>query len=44
MDKTSLSEKTLSTPLMFLLTGEQKGPEMSKIYPLIKNYLGEIVK
>ena len=44
IDKTSLNEKTLSTPLLFLLTGEKKGPKVSKIYPLIKNYLGEIVK
>jgi len=42
--KTSLSENILRTPLLFLLTGESTGPEISKIYPLIKNYLGEIIK
>ena len=42
--QTKLNEKQLSTPLRFILTGATNGPNLSEIYPLIKNYLGEIVK
>ena len=41
--KTSLKGKQLFMPLRFALTGATKGPNLSEIYPLIKNYLGEIV-
>ncbi len=43
-EKTKLSEEKFFTPLRFILTGATNGPNLSKIYPLIKNYLGEIVK
>jgi glutamyl-tRNA synthetase len=35
--------KLLNT-LQILITGEESGPELKKVYPLIKNYLQEIVK
>ncbi|PLY11404.1 MAG: glutamate--tRNA ligase [Arcobacter sp.] len=41
---TDLKDEALSKPLRYILTGEDKGPDLSDIYPLIKNYLGEIVK
>lgn len=43
-EKTNLKEESFSTPLRCLLTGTNSGPELSEIYPLIKNYLGEIIK
>jgi len=30
--------------LRVLLTGANSGPDLSDIYPHIKNYLGEIIK
>ena len=42
--KTGLEEKQLVMPLRFALTGAKSGPNLSDMYPLIKNYLGEIVK
>jgi glutamyl-tRNA synthetase len=42
-EKTGLKGKLLFMPLRFTLTGATKGPNLSEIYPLIKNYLGEIV-
>ena len=42
-EQTGLKDNTLLTPLRFILTGTKKGPELSEIYPLIKNYIGEIV-
>jgi glutamyl-tRNA synthetase len=43
-EKTDLEEKSLSQALRLLLTNAQNGPELSKIYKYLKNYLGEIVK
>jgi glutamyl-tRNA synthetase len=43
-EQTNLNGKNLSEPLKYLLTGSNNGPDISDIYPLIKNYLGEIVK
>jgi glutamyl-tRNA synthetase len=43
-EQTNLKGKNLSEPLRYLLTGINKGPDISDIYPLIKNYLGEIIK
>ena len=43
-DETGLKDSSLSTPLRYILTGTKSGPDISNIYPLIKNYLGEIVK
>jgi glutamyl-tRNA synthetase len=39
----TLKGKKLFKPLRYLLTGAFDGPEISKIYPLIKNYLGKII-
>ena len=41
--ETGLSDEKLSVPLRFILTGSTIGPELSEVYPLIKNYLGEII-
>lgn len=43
-EKTSLKGKNLFMPLRFALTGAEHGPNLSEIYPYIKNYLGEIIK
>ncbi len=43
-EKTGLKEESLLKPLKCILTGRVEGPNISDIYPLIKNYLGEIVK
>ena len=42
--QTQLKGKQLSIPLRFALTGSTSGPNLSEVYPLIKNYLGEIIK
>ena len=42
--QTGLKDDNLSKPLRYLLTGAKNGPELSLIYPFIKNYLGEITK
>ena len=42
--ETKIKDDRLSTPLRYALTGAINGPNISKIYPLIKNYLGEIIK
>ncbi len=42
--QTKLKDKQLSVPLRFALTGSTSGANLSDIYPLIKNYLGEIIK
>ncbi len=42
--QTGLKDNKLFTPLRYALTGSINGPTISEIYPLIKNYLGEIVK
>ena len=43
-EKTGLKGKKLFMPLRYALTGTRNGPNLSEIYPLIKNYLGEIIK
>jgi glutamyl-tRNA synthetase len=43
-NQTNLNGKNLSEPLRYLLTGSNNGSDISDIYPLIKNYLGEIIK
>ncbi|MEA1914700.1 MAG: glutamate--tRNA ligase, partial [Campylobacterota bacterium] len=43
-DQTGLEEKSLLKPLRYILTGEFNGPNLSDVYPLIRNYLGEIIK
>jgi len=44
IEKTNLKGKNLFKPLRFILTETQNGPNISDIYPFIKNYLGEIVR
>jgi len=44
IQNTQLNDDTLSKPLRYILTGALEGPNISDIYPLIKNYIGEIVK
>jgi glutamyl-tRNA synthetase len=43
-EQTALKEENLSKPLRYILTGANKGPALCELYPLIKNYLGEIIK
>ena len=43
-EETGLEEKNFSTPFKYILLGRDDGPNISNIYPLIKNYLGEIIK
>jgi glutamyl-tRNA synthetase len=40
--KSGLSEENILKPLRILLTGAEDGPELSKIYPLIKSYILEV--
>ncbi|XOB60690.1 glutamate--tRNA ligase [Campylobacterota bacterium DY0563] len=42
--ETNLSKDEYINPLIYILIGRENGPDISNIYPLIKNYLGEIVK
>ncbi|BAK73416.1 MULTISPECIES: glutamate--tRNA ligase [Arcobacter] len=44
MEQTGLKGKNLFKPLRYILTGVDNGPNISDIYPLVKNYLGEIIK
>ncbi len=43
-EKTGLKDEELSKPLRCILTGSDTKLKLSDIYPLIKNYLGEIIK
>jgi glutamyl-tRNA synthetase len=43
-EQTGLKGKKLFMPLRYALTGTTNGPNLSEIYPLIRNYLGEILK
>jgi len=42
MEKSNLKGDKLYTPLRLLLTNSKDGPELSKIYPLIKSYILEV--
>jgi glutamyl-tRNA synthetase len=42
--KSDLKGEKLMIPLYYAITGTKSGPDLKEIYPLIKNYLGEIVK
>ncbi len=42
--ESGLSGENFSRTLEYILTGTANGPDISKIYKYIKNYLGEIVK
>ena len=39
-----LKGKNLFKPLRYILTGVENGPNLTDIYPFIKNYIGEITK
>ena len=41
--ESNLKGKNLFKPLRILLTGKENGPELNKIYPLIKSYLLKII-
>ena len=43
-EQTNLKDENLFKPLEYILTGKNDGVNISDIYPLIKNYLGEIIK
>jgi len=43
MQNSGLKGKKLFKPLRFLLTGAFDGPELSRVFPCIKNYLGKII-
>jgi len=43
-NRSNLKGKELFKPLRSLLTGAENGPNLSDIYPLIKNYIMEIIK
>jgi len=43
IQKSGLNKNDLQTPLRLLLTGSDNGPELSRIYPLIKPYLLEVI-
>lgn len=43
-EKSGLKSEKFFKPLRVLLTGAESGPNLSEIYPHIKNYLGEIIK
>ena len=42
--KTDINNEDLEKSLAFIIKNKEGGPTLSRIYPLIKNYLGEIVK
>jgi len=44
LQKSELQGEAFSQPLRFLLTGCDNGPHLTLLYPLIKNYLKEIVR
>lgn len=41
--ETGLKEERFLEPLRLLLTGTEKGPDLNKIYPLIRSYLLEVI-
>jgi len=43
-NESGLKEKNFFKPLRSLLTGAEDGPDLSVVYPHIKNYLGEIIR
>ena len=44
LKKSELKEETFLKPLRFILTGCDNGQKLDLLYPLIKNYLKEIVR
>jgi len=44
LKESGLKGEQLIKPLIFLLTGAEDAPDLSDIYPHIRNYLGEIIQ
>ena len=44
IEHSGLKGKNFFKPLRLLLTGEEHGPELSDLYPYLKNYIKEIIK
>ncbi len=44
VSSTGLRGKNFFKPLRLLLTGSEHGPELSDLYPYLKNYIKEIIK
>ena len=44
LHESGIEESCLEKPLRLLLTNSEDGPEISKIYKYLKNYIGEITK
>ena len=44
VEQTQLKGKNLFKPLRYILTGVENGPNITDIYPFIKNYIGEITR
>lgn len=43
-NNTNLKVKEIEKIITYLVLGNENGPDMNNIYPLIKNYIGEIIK
>lgn len=43
-NNTSLKENEIKKTISYLILGSENGPDINDIYPLIKNYIGEIIK
>jgi len=43
-DGSQIQEPLFSQALRYILTGTKNGPELTKVYKYLKNYIGEIVK
>ena len=42
--ETNIDKKKITVLLRYAFTGETNGPKLAEVYPLIKNYIGELVK
>ena len=43
-NNTNLKEDEIKKTISYLILGTENGPDMNDVYPLIKNYIGEIIK
>ena len=44
MDKSGVKDEKFTTSIHIVLTGTKHGPDLEELYPLIKNYLTEIIR
>ena len=44
MKRSALKGKKFFKPLRLLLTGQEHGPEISKLYPILKNMMSEVIR